>query len=269
VSFSSVSFEYEHGIPVLRNVSLELAPGKTTALVGPSGSGKTTLAHLLMRFWDPTSGAIFLNGHDLRDYTLDQLRAHIALVAQETYLFNASVRENLLLARPSASEGDLMEAVSRAGLGELLEMLPEGLDTIVGERGGLLSGGQRQRVAIGRAFLKNAPILILDEATSHLDTQNEALVRVALDDLKSDRTTLVIAHRLSTIREADEIVAIDRGRIVERGSHEALVARSGFYTDLVRAQIEPARVQATTSSGPAAVPHKRSISVFNSSSTNS
>jgi len=239
VSFRAVSFEYEPGLPVLHDVSLEFAPGETTALVGPSGSGKTTMAHLLMRFWDPTHGAIFINGHDLRDYTLDQLRAHIALVAQDTFLFNTSVRENLLLARPNASERDLMEAVTRAGLDELLQTLPEGLDTIVGERGGLLSGGQRQRIAIGRAFLKDAPILILDEATSHLDTQNEALVRAALDDLKSDRTTLVIAHRLSTIREADEIVAIDRGQIVERGSHAALVARpGGFYTDLVRAQLE-------------------------------
>src|SRR5207249_205460 len=192
--------------------------GSTVALVGPSGAGKTTIASLLLRFWDPQSGVVRLFGHDLREYALDDLRRRIALVAQDTYLFNDTLRANVLLARPDASAA----AVDAAALGDLVAELPDGLDTIVGERGAQLSGGQRQRVAIARAFLKDAPVLILDEATSHLDAISEAQVREALERLARDRATLVIAHRLSTVRDADAIAVLDAGRVAEIGRHAEL-----------------------------------------------
>jgi ATP-binding cassette subfamily C protein CydCD len=224
----------------LAGVSVGIPAGKTVALVGPSGAGKTTTAHLLMRFWDPDQGHISLNGADLREYALDDLRRQIALVAQETYLFNDTLRSNILIARPEASEADLIAAVEHASLGDLVATLPEGLDSRVGERGTSLSGGQRQRVAIARAFLKDAPVLILDEATSHLDALNEQAVRRALDRLKADRTTIVIAHRLSTVRDADLIVVLDAGRVVESGTHEALLAKGGLYAQLVSRQLASA-----------------------------
>ena len=181
------------------------------ALVGTSGAGKTTTAHLLMRFWDPRSGRVLLNGIDLREYALEDVRSRVALVAQDTYLFNDTLRRNIMIAHPEASEDELLRAVQYASLDDVVAALPEGLDSRVGERGMSLSGGQRQRVAIARAFLKDAPILILDEATSHLDAINERAVRDALDRLKADRTTIVIAHRLSTIRDADLIIVLDAG----------------------------------------------------------
>src|SRR5262249_26561656 len=186
----------------LSEVSFTVPAGSTVALVGPSGAGKTTVANLFLRFWDPDAGGVRMNGHDLREYELDDLRRHVALVAQDTYLFNDTLRSNVLLARPGASEAELLAAVEKAALDEFVASLPEGLDTIVGERGAQLSGGQRQRVAIARAFLKDAPILILDEATSHLDAVSEQAVRAALELLSRDRTTVVIAHRLSTVRDA-------------------------------------------------------------------
>ena len=211
--------------------------GKTVALVGPSGAGKTTIAHMLMRFWDPGNGVIRLGGHDLRDYALDDLRKRIALVAQDTYLFNDTLRANILIADPAADEGKLMDAVRRASLGEFVDALPDGLKTKVGERGMRLSGGQRQRVAIARAFLKDAPVLILDEATSHLDAVNEKAVREALEELMTDRTTIIIAHRLSTVRNADLIVALNEGRVIETGTHNELVAKGGLYAQLVAHQL--------------------------------
>ena len=221
----------------LDGATFTVPAGRTVALVGPSGAGKTTTAHLLMRFWDPDSGVIRLDGFDLREYRLDDLRERVALVTQDTYLFNETLRSNILLAKPEATGAELDAAVRRASLSAFVEALPEGLDTRVGERGVRLSGGQRQRVAIARAFLKDAPVLILDEATSHLDAVNEQAVRHALEALMSERTTIVIAHRLSTVRNADRIVVLDEGRTGEIGSHDDLVARGGLYSRLVGRQM--------------------------------
>jgi ATP-binding cassette subfamily C protein CydCD len=245
LALEAVSFAYPgHGRRALADIDVAIPAGKTVALVGTSGAGKTTTAHLLMRFWDPDAGRITLNGADLRDYRLDDLRRRIALVAQDTYLFNDTLRSNILIARPEASEAELREAVAHASLTDLVEALPDGLESAVGERGTSLSGGQRQRVAIARAFLKNAPVLILDEATSHLDAANERAVRRALDLLQAERTTIVIAHRLSTVRSADLIVALDEGRVAEAGTHAQLLARGGLYARLVSRQLAASYVPA-------------------------
>jgi ATP-binding cassette subfamily C protein CydCD len=238
LEMSRVRFTYPgRRRPALDDVSFAVAAGSTVALVGPSGAGKTTVANLLLRFWDPDEGAVRLDGHDLRDYRLDDLRRRIALVAQDTYLFNDTLRDNVLIARPSAGEAEVMAALDNASLTEFVASLPAGLDTVVGERGTQLSGGQRQRVAIARAFLKDAPVLILDEATSHLDALSEAAVRAALDLLARGRTTLVIAHRLSTVRHADHIVVLDDGRVAEIGTHRDLLASGGLYARLISRQL--------------------------------
>jgi ATP-binding cassette subfamily C protein CydCD len=245
LAFSDVTFSYDSArAPVLKDIDFAVPAGTRIALVGSSGAGKTTIANLLLRFWDPQHGRITVDDLDLRDLTLDSLRDHIALVAQDTHLFNASLGDNILLARPNASAQDLQRAIKRAALEEFVASLPAGLDTNVGERGVQLSGGQRQRIAIARAFLKNAPILILDEATSHLDAASEAHVRKALDELMVDRTTIVIAHRLSTIRSSDEILVMRDGHVVERGTHENLMSLGGFYAELVsRQSVGPARAR--------------------------
>jgi len=221
----------------LSGVTFTAPRGSTVAIVGPSGAGKSTIAHLLMRFWDPKSGVVRMDGHDLREFGLDDLRRRIALVAQDTYLFNDTLRANILIAQPEASEAEVGLAVDRAALGEFVSELPEGLDTPVGERGMQLSGGQRQRVAIARAFLKDAPVLILDEATSHLDAVSERAVRRALDDLMRERTTIVIAHRLSTVSDADRIIVLDDGKVVETGTHDMLRSGGGLYAHLVSRQL--------------------------------
>jgi len=242
IRFEGVSFSYPGARrPALAEIGLEVPAGTTMALVGPSGAGKTTIANLFLRFWDPSAGRILIDGLDLRDFELDHLRARISLVSQDTYLFNDTLRANVRLARPEADEAAIRQAFEQAALADFVASLPEGLDTMVGERGVQLSGGQRQRVAIARAFLKNAPTLILDEATSHLDAVSEAQVREALAALMRDRTTIVIAHRLSTVRDADRLAVLDRGRLVETGTHGELLARNGLYARLIRRQIAGAQ----------------------------
>lgn len=238
VRFEGVCFTYPgRTASALDGLSFEVPAGTTVALVGPSGAGKTTVANLLLRFWDPDSGTIRLDGVDLRDLTLDGLRGRIALVAQDTYLFNDTLEANVRLARPDATRAQIELALSRAALSDFVANLPEGLATRVGERGVQLSGGQRQRIAIARAFLKDAPLLVLDEATSHLDTISEQAVRAALDALMVDRTTIVVAHRLSTIQAADLILVLRGGQVVESGNHAALLAQRGIYARLVEQQM--------------------------------
>ncbi|MGH9659589.1 MAG: ABC transporter ATP-binding protein, partial [Bryobacteraceae bacterium] len=218
--------------PALEEVSLEVKAGEVVAVVGPSGAGKSTLASLVPRFHDATEGAVRIDGRDVRDVTLDSLRHSIGIVAQDTFLFNDTIAANIAYSRPGATREEIRTAARNALAGEFIERLPEGYETQVGERGVKLSGGQRQRIAIARALVRNAPILILDEATSHLDTESERLVQRALANLMAERTVIVIAHRLSTVRRADRIVVLDRGRVVESGRHEDLAGAGGVYQRL-------------------------------------
>jgi subfamily B ATP-binding cassette protein MsbA len=232
ISFENVSFAYEEGIEVLRDVSFEAPTGTVTALVGSSGSGKTTAAGLAASFRIPTRGTVRIDGFDLATVKLDSFRNQLGVVLQDEFLFEGTIRENILLARSDASEEELLEAVKAAHVKIFTDHFEKGLDTLIGERGVKLSGGQRQRVSIARALLADPRILILDEATSSLDTESEAYIQESLARLMAGRTTLVIAHRLSTIRRADQILVLEDGRIVERGKHDHLVAKEGRYHEL-------------------------------------
>ena len=236
IVFQKVNFQYSPGIPVLEDISLEVPAHSVLALVGPTGVGKTTLVSLIPRFYDVTTGSISLDGRDLRDYTLDSLRGQISIVLQDVFLFYGTVRENLLFGRPNADEPEMLDAARAANAHEFIADLPEGYDTLIGERGVKLSGGQKQRLSIARAILKDAPILILDEATSSVDTETEQLIQQALERLMQGRTTLVIAHRLSTIRNADKIVVLEDKSIREMGTHAELIEMDGLYKRLYTVQ---------------------------------
>jgi len=237
VVFNDITFSYGSDTPqVLSKVNLVIEAGSKVALVGASGAGKSTLAHLLMRFWDPQQGDISIDGINIKDMPLAHFRNYVAIVTQDTYLFNASISDNLLMAKPEATRAQLLEAIEMAQLTDFVSSKSEGLDTLIGERGYSLSGGQRQRLSIARAFLRDAPILILDEATSHLDSISEAAVHKALQQLMEHRTTLVIAHRLASVEDADKIVLMDGGAVIEQGSHQQLLARNGHYAQLVKYQ---------------------------------
>lgn len=237
ICYKNVSFEYVADKPVLKNVNLNIKSGQTIALVGNSGGGKTTISSLLPRFYDVKSGSITLDGINIKDLDINNLRDNIAIVFQDNFLFGGTIRENILFGRQDISEQQLQQAIHSACLDEFINTLKDGLDTQIGERGVLLSGGQKQRIAIARAFIKNAPILILDEATSALDNKSEAVVQHAIDNLMKDRTVMVIAHRLSTVRNADCIVVINDGQIVEKGSHDELLKKKGAYAALYRTQL--------------------------------
>ncbi len=239
VEFDDVIFEYKPGLPVLKHVSLKVPIGKTIAIVGNSGGGKTTLVNLLPRFYDTTDGSVKIDGLDVKKIDLQSLRKHIAVVFQDNFLFSGTIRENIMIGNPEATQEDLDKAVQSAHLEDFIASLKEGLDTYVGERGVMLSGGQKQRIAIARAFLKQAPVVILDEATSALDNKSEAIVQKAIDNLMRNRTVFVIAHRLSTVQNADKIIVVNEGTIVESGTHEELMKEgNGAYKALYNAQFK-------------------------------
>ena len=239
IEFKDLSFSYNPGVPVLKNINLQIKRGETVALVGNSGGGKTTIISLLPRFYDPTAGGIYIDNTNIKQIRLEDLRQNIAIVFQDNFLFNGTIRDNILLGNESASNSDIDKAVKMAYLDDFIGGLKDGLDTKIGERGVMLSGGQRQRVAIARAFLKNAPILVLDEATSALDNKSEAIVQKAIENLMKDKTVFVIAHRLSTIRNATKIAVINEGNIVEIGSHDDLVKNEcGAYRTLYDMQFK-------------------------------
>ena len=241
IVYENVSFAYNPEIPVLKDINLKIKKGQKIAFVGNSGGGKTTIVNLLPRFYEVTNGSIKIDGHDIRDVTLESLRQNIGVVFQDNFLFTGTIRDNLILGKFDATDEQIHAAIKNACLEEFVSDLEMGLDTPIGERGSLLSGGQKQRIAIARAFLKDAPIIILDEATSALDNKSEAIVQQAIDNLMQSRTVFVIAHRLSTIQNADKIVVLNEGQIVEIGTHEELLEKGGAYKALYMAQFKDKR----------------------------
>jgi len=239
LSFQDVDFTYptRPDTPVLRKFNLDISAGKTVALVGPSGSGKSTIVQLLERYYDPVAGTILIDDVNVKDLSLKWYRRNVGMVAQEPILFSGTIKENILFGNPSATTEEIEEAAKFANAYEFIMQQPDGFDTLLGEKGTQLSGGQKQRVAIARAILKNPKILLLDEATSALDTESESLVQDALDKLMKGRTTIIIAHRLSTVRNADAIVVMKKGKVVEIGTHEELMELNGLYTSLVNKQM--------------------------------
>ena len=238
ISFDQVSFAYEKEHPVLKEISLEIPAGQTMALIGPSGAGKTTFCSLIPRFYDVSAGAVRIDGVDVRDFTLESLRRNVGVVQQDVYIFNSTIRDNIAYGRPGTRDEEIIEAARRANIHDFIMSLDDGYDTLVGERGIRFSGGQKQRLSIARVFLKNPPILILDEATSSLDNESERLVQQALAELSRNRTTLVIAHRLSTVKHADEIVVLTENGLAERGDHASLLQQAGLYAHLYQLQFE-------------------------------
>ncbi len=232
IAFDHVTFGYDPAVPVIEDVNLRIAPGETVAFVGPTGAGKSTLAKLVTRFYDPTSGRVLIDGHDLRDVTMHSLRRQLGVVPQEPFLFAGTIGDNIAFARPDATDEEIHEAVDKVGLTDVIERVPDGLDTVVHERGQTLSSGERQLIALARAFLAHPRVLVLDEATSNLDLQSETKIESALDVLLENRTAILIAHRLSTAMRADRIVVVDGGRIIEVGPHAELVARGGRYAEM-------------------------------------
>lgn len=245
IAFRNVDFGYDSR-QVLKNVSFTIPEQTSTAIVGPSGSGKTTICSMLARFYDPQSGSITVGGHDLREFTCDVLLSNISMVFQNVYLFHDTIRANILFGRPDASEEEMIEAAKKARCHEFIMVLPDGYDTVVGEGGGTLSGGEKQRISIARAILKNAPIIILDEATASVDPENEHLIQQAISELTRGKTIITIAHRLATIRNADQILVVDDGRIAERGTYAELVQQDGLYKRFtsIREQAEGWRIAA-------------------------
>jgi ATP-binding cassette subfamily B protein/subfamily B ATP-binding cassette protein MsbA len=240
IAFEHVDFEYREGIPVVRDFAVTVPGGSVVALVGRSGAGKTTVTDLVARFHDPTRGRVLLNGSDIRDFRLASYRDLLGIVQQDVFLFDGSVRDNIAYGRHEATDDDVTDAARRANAHEFIEKLPEGYGTFIGERGVKLSGGQQQRLAIARAFLAAPQILILDEATSNLDTESEQLIQASMTSLLAGRTTFVIAHRLSTVRRADVILLMEDGCVTERGTHDQLMLARGVYHDIVMRQMESA-----------------------------
>ena len=238
IEFSHVSFGYDSR-QVLSDVSFTIPEKTSTAIVGPSGSGKTTIYSLLARFYDPQQGSISVGGHNLKELTCDSLLSNISMVFQNVYLFNDTIRVNICFGKPDATEAEMIAASKKARCHDFIMALPNGYDTVVGEGGGTLSGGEKQRISIARCLLKDAPIVILDEATSYTDPENEAVIQAALAKLVEDKTLLVIAHRLNTIRHADEILVIDQGRIVQAGAHDTLMEEEGIYRRFITARSNP------------------------------
>ena len=234
IEFKNVEFAYEKNRSILKDVSFRLPQGSTTAIVGPSGSGKTTICNLIARFYDVSSGSISLGGHNLKDYTCDSLLSNISMVFQNVYLFNDTIRANICFGRDGVTEEEMIEAAKKARCHDFIMELPDGYDTVIGEGGGTLSGGQKQRISIARAILKNAPIIILDESTASIDPENEHLIQGAITELSKGKTVIIIAHRLATIESVDQILVVDNGSIIEKGTHAELVTRGGKYSEFVK-----------------------------------